>query len=110
MKGNAKVLSTNNERTIRPDSIIGGNTQLLGDIEHSVEKMTGSTGVWYGMVHPEFMGDPRWGSERTEPEPEVTQSIENIGWEDGPFQASTVTNSHNQQLRECIAEWSGAKG
>ena len=110
VKGNARVQSINNERPIDPNSIIGGNTQLLGDIEHSVEEMTGSTGVWYGMVHPEFMGDPRWGSERTEPEPEVTQSIENIGWEDGPFQASTVTNSHNQQLRECIAEWSGARG
>lgn len=106
VKGNARVLSINSGRPII-NSIIGGNTQLLGDIELSVEEMTGSTGVWYGMVHPEFMGDPRWGSERTEPEPEVTQSIENIGWEDGPFQASTVTNSHNQQLRECIAEWSG---
>ncbi len=104
VKGNAKVLSTNNERPMDPNSIIGGNTQLLGDIEHSVQEMTGSTGIWYGMVHPEFMDDPMWGSARIEPEPEVTLSIENIGWDDGPFEASTVPNSHNQQLRECIAK------
>ena len=104
VKGNAKILSTNIERAIHPRSIIGGNTQLLGDVEHSVEEMTGSTGIWYGFVHPEFMDDPLWGSERTEPEPEVTLSIESIGWDDGPFEASTVPNSHDQQLRECIAK------
>ena len=105
VKGNAKVLSTNNERPMDPNSIIGGNTQLLGDIEHSVQEMTGSTGDMVRTWSILTLWVTRCGvQQRIEPEPEVTLSIENIGWDDGPFEASTVPNSHNQQLRECIAK------
>ena len=75
----ARVLSTNIERPLRSDSQIYGTAQLLGDIEMSVPDL--AAGVWYGFVHEEFMGDPLWGANRTEPEVEVTQSTQTIGWD-----------------------------
>lgn len=77
--GSARVLSTSVERPLRGDARIFGDAQLLGDVEFSVENI--SSGVWYGFVHPEFMGKPRWGSDRSNPEPEVTASTTGIKWD-----------------------------
>ena len=75
----ARIISTNIERPIRGDARIFGTAQLLGDVEHSVDEM--SSGVFYGFIHPEFMGDPMWGAERVAAEPEVTLSMAGISWE-----------------------------
>ena len=76
---NAKVVSNNIERPLRSDARIYGNAQLLGDVEFSVGDI--SSGVWYGFIHEEFMGDPMWGADRTTPEEEVTLSISDIAWD-----------------------------
>jgi len=77
--GSARVISTSVERPLKPDARIFGDVQLLGDIEYSVDEI--SSGVWYGFVHPEFMGDPEWGSNRAEPETEVTISTKGMDWD-----------------------------
>jgi len=77
--GSARVISTNIERPLKGDARIFGNVQLLGDIEFHVDKL--SSGVWYGFVHPEFLGDPTWGADRTKPEDEVTVSTDGMDWD-----------------------------
>ncbi len=51
------------------DVQLSGGVQLLGDIELHA---TPSKGVFYGLVDEHVANDPRWGAERTAPEPEVT--------------------------------------
>jgi len=48
---------------------IGGTVRLIGDIELHAPP---SKGVFYGIVSPEMIANPRWGAERTAPAPEVT--------------------------------------
>ncbi|MEE2785934.1 MAG: DUF6055 domain-containing protein [Myxococcota bacterium] len=74
----ARVISTNVERPLRGDARIYGTAQVLGDVELSTLNL--NSGVWYGFVHEEFLGDPRWGADRVVPETEVTQSTANLTW------------------------------
>jgi len=78
--GSAEVVSSSVERPLRGDAKIHGTAKVLGDVEYSVEDL--SSGVWYGFVHPEWMGDPKWGADRTEPEEEVTATFDALGWDD----------------------------
>jgi len=47
-----------------------GTVRLIGDIELNARSL--SKGVFYGMVDPEMLANPRWGAERTEPAQEAT--------------------------------------
>jgi len=47
-----------------------GTVRLIGDIELNARSL--SKGVFYGMVNPEMLANPRWGAERTEPAQEAT--------------------------------------
>lgn len=58
---------------------IHGDVQLLGDVELHVKDI--SSGIWYGFIHQEFIEDLNWGSDRTEPEPEVTIARNGIDWD-----------------------------
>ena len=104
---NAKVVSNNIERPLRSDARIYGSAQLLGDVEFSVGDI--SSGVWYGFIHEEFMGDPMWGADRTMPEQEVTLSTTDIEWDTGfadcryahvgcPESAGCIWNNYPLQL------------
>jgi hypothetical protein len=58
------------------DVQLSGDVQLLGDIElhHPPAK-----GVFYGFVDEAVAGSPRWGADRTAPEPEITSPWPNAG-------------------------------
>ena len=49
-----------------------GTVQLLGDLELTEAP---SQGVFYGIVEKHMLKDPRWGADRSAPEPEVTAAI-----------------------------------
>jgi len=49
---------------------LSGTVRLIGDIELNTKSI--SKGVFYGMVDPPMITNPRWGAERTAPAPEVT--------------------------------------
>ena len=52
------------------DAELSGTVRLIGDIELNAKAI--NKGVFYGMVNPEMLSNPRWGAERTAPVPEVT--------------------------------------
>ena len=54
------------------DAELSGFVRLIGDIELNAKSI--DKGVYYGMVNPEMLSNPRWGAERTAPVPEVTAS------------------------------------
>ena len=75
---NAKVVSNNIER---PCDLMPGFTAAPSSWVMSSPVGDISSGVWYGFIHEEFMGDPMWGAERTMPEEEVTLSTTDIEWD-----------------------------
>jgi len=78
--GRVRVATVKN--TLR-DVRVSENVRPLGDIElhHAPPK-----GVFYGFVDEAVAGNPRWGAERTAPEPEVTApwSAHQTGADPGP--------------------------
>ncbi|MEI6714951.1 MAG: DUF6055 domain-containing protein [Verrucomicrobiota bacterium] len=64
--GKADIASVMN--TIK-DLDLSGTVRLIGDIELHTSL---SKGVFYGMVTPDMVNNPRWGAERTGPSPELT--------------------------------------
>ena len=98
--GNAIIESTNIERPIQYNAHIYGTVQLLGDVEFSVEDI--SSGVWYGFVHPEFMGIEEWGAFRTIPEVEVTMSAANVSWSEYTTSSGHQSTTHHEILQQCI--------
>jgi len=49
---------------------LSGTVRLIGDIELNTKSI--NKGVFYGMITPEMIANPRWGAQRTGPSPEVT--------------------------------------
>lgn len=69
IRGKADIAAVMN--SIR-DADLSGTVHLIGDIELNARTL--SKGVFYGMVNPEMLSNPRWGAERTGPAPEVTST------------------------------------
>ena len=82
----AVVRSVNVERPIAGGVRIGGTAQVLGDAEFYAPEV--SAGVYYGFIDEALAQNPRFGRDRRAPEPEVTASLDGLGWDDGPRAAS----------------------
>lgn len=66
ISGQVRVAAVMN--TLR-DVSLSGNVQLLGDVELHQPP---TQGVFYGLIDKNIATSPRWGANRTAPEPEVT--------------------------------------
>lgn len=70
IRGKADIAAVMN--SIR-DADLSGTVRLIGDIELNARSI--NRGVFYGIVNPEMLCNPRWGAERTTPVPEVTSCL-----------------------------------